>query len=85
MLFRSTGLGKTELTAHIDQELGIECKGDYLILHVATTNPVRWKIRGAINYRDLLIIIKAALKFSVIKYLIWPFRAMKEPQHPGDF
>jgi hypothetical protein len=85
MLFRSTGLGKTELTAHVDEELGIKRKGDYLVMHVATTDPVRWKIRAAISYRDLLVVIKSALKLSIIAFVLWPVRAFREPKHPGDF
>jgi len=85
MFFRSTGLGKTELTAHIDEAGGIIRKGDYLILHVATTDPVRWKIRAAINYKDFLAVVRSALKISVISFVLWPFRAMKPAKHPGDF
>jgi len=36
MLFRSTGLGKTELTGHI---VGLERQGDYLLLQVDVTDP----------------------------------------------
>jgi hypothetical protein len=85
MLFRSTGLGKTELVAKIDETQRITRQGDYLILHVATLEPVRWKIRAAINYRDLLAVLKSCLKLSIIAFVLWPFRAMRQPQHPGDF
>ncbi|GAG06887.1 unnamed protein product [marine sediment metagenome] len=82
MLFRSTGLGKTELVAEIDH---IERRGDYLVLHVNTLEPVRWKIRGAISYNDLMTLLKAALKASVIAFLLSPFRAFRQANHPGDF
>lgn len=85
MLFRSTGLGKEELTAHIDETTGIVRKGDYLILYVATDTPVRWKIRAAIHYKDLLAVVKSGLKLSVISFVLWPFRALKQAEHPGDF
>lgn len=82
MLFRSTGLGKTELVAKIDS---IQTQGDYLILIINTTEPVRWKIRGAINYKDLMAIMVACLKISVIGWLLNVFRAFRPAKHPGDF
>lgn len=85
MLFRSTGLGKTELVAQIDKAEGITRQGDYLVLHVVTLEPVRWKIRAAINYKDLLDVLRACLKSSIIAFVLWPFRALRKPEHPGDF
>jgi hypothetical protein len=85
MLFRSTGLGKTELVAEIDKTQGITRKGDYLVLHVSTLEPVRWKIRAAINYKDLLCVLGSCLKMSVIAFILWPFRALKPAEHPGEF
>jgi hypothetical protein len=85
MLFRSTGLGKTELVAQIDKAEGITRQGDYLVLHVVTLEPVRWKIRAAINYKDLLDVLRACLKSSIITFVLWPFRALRKPEHPGDF
>ncbi len=82
MLFRSTGLGKTELIAEIDS---IRTQGDYLIMYINTTEPVRWKIRGAISYKDLMAIMVACLKASVIGWLLGVFRAFKPAKHPGDF
>jgi len=82
MLFRSTGLGKTELVAEIDH---IQRQGDYLILHINTLEPVRWKIRGAINYKDSRTLLKAALKVSVIAFLLSPLRLFRSANHPGDF
>lgn len=82
MLFRSTGLGKTELVAEVDH---IRNQGDYLILYVNTLEPVRWKIRGAISYKDLAVILRACLKASVIAWLLGLFRLFKPAKHPGDF
>jgi len=50
MRFRSTGLGKTELQAY---PKGLEPVDDLLILHVQTTDPVRWHIRAGIQRRDV--------------------------------
>ena len=85
MLFRSTGLGKTELVAEIDKVAGITRKGDYLVLHVTTLDPVRWKIRAAIDYKDLLAVLGSCLKMSVIAFILWPFRALRQAKHPGEF
>lgn len=82
MLFRSTGLGKTELVGEIDH---IERKGDYLVLHINTLEPVRWKIRGAINYKDLMTILRSVLKVSIIAFLLSPLRVFRSANHPGDF
>ena len=48
MLFRSTGLGKTELKGKIDT---IQRQGDYLIMYVDVTDPVKWRIRVALGFR----------------------------------
>jgi hypothetical protein len=81
MLFRSTGLGKTELTAKVS---GMARQGDYLILQVDTLEPVRWKIRAAFSLRDLWTVIKFMLRFSTLKLLL-SRRWFREPQHPGEF
>jgi hypothetical protein len=82
MLFRSTGLGKAELVAEI---VDVKRKGDYLIMEMETTEPVRWKIRGGISLMDLRILLKAALKFSVLFFLIDLAAWFKKPESPGDF
>ena len=82
MLFRSTGLGKTELVAQIAD---VTRQGDYLILHVDTLEPVRWRIRAGLNLRDFRMLIKAILKLSIITFLVIPTRWFKKAEHPGDF
>lgn len=83
MLFRSTGLGKTELVAEIDS---LRRQGDYLILHVNTLEPVRWKIRAALSFRDLARVVGAMIKASIIGFILSPRQWFKkEPKHPGDF
>ena len=82
MLFRSTGLGKTELVAQIAD---VSRQGDYLILHVDTLEPVRWRIRAGLNLRDFRMLIKAVLKLSVITFLVVPTHWFKKADHPGDF
>jgi hypothetical protein len=82
MLFRSTGLGKTELVGQI---AGVTRQGDYLILQVDTLEPVRWRIRAGINLRDMRMLIKAIIKLSVFAFLVCPWHWIKKAEHPGDF
>lgn len=83
MLFRSTGLGKTELTGHI---AGLERQGDYLIMHVDVTDPVKWRIRGGLAFKDLLTLLKVMMKPSIILFLLSPKNWFnKDPKHPGEF
>ena len=85
MLFRSTGLGKTELVAEVDKVERITRNGDYLILHVATIEPVKWKIRAAMEYKDVLAVLRSCLKIYIITFLLWPVRAFRQAKHPDDF
>lgn len=81
MLFRSTGLGKTELKAKV---AGVVRQGDYLILQVDTLEPVRWKIRAGISLPDMWVVIKSLMKPSNLKLML-SRRWVREPQHPGEF
>ena len=82
MLMRSTGLGKAELVAEI---VGLKRQGDYLIMELQTTKPVRWKIRGGLSHKDLRMLLKAMMKLSVLSFLFNLRAWFKEPTHPGDF
>lgn len=83
MLFRSTGLGKTELIGHI---AGLECQGDYLIMHVDVTDPVKWRIRGGLAMADLGTLIKVMLKAAILGFILNPRQWFnKKPNHPGEF
>ena len=82
MLFRSTGLGKRELVAEI---VAVKRQGDYLIMEVQTTEPVRWMIRGGVTWKDLWTLIKAVLNVSVLGYLLGPSNWFKKAEHPGEF
>ncbi|NQT72649.1 MAG: hypothetical protein HQ553_07740, partial [Chloroflexi bacterium] len=59
MLFRSTGLGKTELTGNIS---GLERQGDFLVMYIDVTDPVKWRIRGGLAFKDLLDLLKFMFK-----------------------
>jgi len=82
MLFRSTGLGKRELVAEI---VAVKRQEDYLIMEVETSEPVRWKIRGGVTWKDLRVLLKAALSPSVLWYLLGPGNWFKRAEHPGEF
>ena len=82
MLFRSTGLGKTELVAKVAD---IKRQGGYLILHVDTIEPVRWRIRAGLSLRDMGTVLKCLLKFSILSFVLLPTNWFKKAEHPGDF
>ncbi len=83
MLFRSTGLGKTELTGNIS---GLERQGDFLVMYIDVTDPVKWRIRGGLAFKDLLDLLKFMFRASVLGFILNPKQWFnKKPQHPGEF
>ena len=84
MLFRSTGLGKTELTGKVDS---LKRQGDYLIMFVDVTDPVKWRIRGALTCKDFLKIVMACFtNISIITFILSPKQWFnKSANHPGEF
>ena len=82
MLYRSTGLGKSELVAQI---VTVRRQGDYLVMEMQTTEPVRWKIRGALSREDFKGLFKALLKISTLAFFFNVAGWFKKPNHPGEF
>jgi hypothetical protein len=83
MLMRSTGLGKTQLTGHVNE---IKRQGDYLIMYVDVVDPVKWKLRVGVNHRDMTKVIKSCGKRSIIQFILSPTQwRKKQADHPGDF
>ena len=80
--FRSTGLGKTMLEG---DPAGVEVVDDMLVMHIQSTTPVRWRIRAALSYRGLLKFIKLAMKPSVLKFVFFGFKSMRNPKLPEEF
>ena len=81
MRFRSTGLGKTELQA---EPIGIGPASELLILHVHTTQPVRWHIRAGLQRKDMFKLIRFIINPKVIGYFLSGFvrrRNLKEPEN----
>jgi hypothetical protein len=82
MKMRSTGLGEQVLVGELDK---ITRKQDYLILHVNTIDPVQWHVRAAMDYSDLLVLIKLILKGPVFKFLFSGLKNWRNPRHTDDF
>jgi hypothetical protein len=79
---RSTGLGKTELKAHISS---IEKMDDSILFKVKTTEPVRWEVRNLFQQKDIPKLVGLLLKPSNVAFL---FKALfkksarsSEPEH----
>jgi hypothetical protein len=83
VFFRSTGLGKTQLTGKIVE---MQRQGDYLIAQIDIIEPVKWRMRVAMSFRDLAGIVGACMKASILKLLLSPKQWLdKKPKNPGDF
>jgi hypothetical protein len=91
MLVRSTGLGRTELEGNIKS---FDVKGDYLIIVMKTTEPVKWHVRVATNFSDLMTITRLIIftgkgwKFifvQLFKALLRPFKKDKAFARPDDY
>jgi hypothetical protein len=67
MRLRSTGLGKTELEAKIEEVKKVD---DVVIFYVRTSKPVKWKVRMAFQQQDLRDLVKAILKPKNLCYIL---------------
>jgi len=83
MLMRSTGLGKTQLTGKFVE---MQRQGDYLIAQIDVVDPVKWRMRVGLSFRDLARIIALCAKRSVIQLILSPIQwRKKQPKNPGEF
>ena len=90
MRTRSTGLGSTELA---QQFRYMKPQGDYLIVGLETIEPVKWQVRAAATYIDILALAKVLLKPAVIWWLVkgfitglfTGFKRAKNPRPIDDF
>jgi hypothetical protein len=80
--FRSTGLGKTMLEG---EPADVKVVDDMLVMHIQSTTPTRWLIRAALSYKGLLKMIMMSLKPSVIMFVLFGFRSIKNPKLGTDF
>ncbi len=81
MRMRSTGLGKTELVGEVNDLARLD---DYLVLHVRTTEPVRWHVRTALSIGDLLQVIKLLLRPSNLFFILTHLGKTK-PEPPPEY
>jgi len=79
---RSTGLGTTELVGEISD---ITKAGDYFVLHMNTTEPVRWHVRAAMNSREMLKIFWLMLKPSRMLFMFSRLFHSPDTGPPPDF
>lgn len=91
MLIRSTGLGRTELEGDVKT---LDVKADYIIIGMKTTEPVKWHVRVAANYSDLMTITMLLIfsfqgwKFIIVQFLKSLgriFRRKKDFVRPDDY
>lgn len=91
MLTRSTGLGNTELAGDIQT---LDVKADYMIIGCKTTSPVKWHVRVAISFPDLITVLWLLLTTlqgwsfilnQLLKSLMRPFQKDKSLVRPDDF
>lgn len=91
MLVRSTGLGRTELEGDVKT---LDVKADYIIIGMKTVEPVKWHVRVAANYSDLITIIRMLIfsargwKFLIVqsfKALLRPFTKNDVFVRPDDY
>ena len=90
MRTRSTGLGSTEL---IQEFRYMKPRGDYLVIGLETVEPVKWQVRAAATYLDVLTMIKILLKPAVIWWVVsglitgifTGFKSAKNPRPLDDF
>ncbi len=80
MRMRSTGLGKTELVADVED---LKRMGDFLILVIQTSTPVKWKVRAAMDRRDLFRLLRLMFKWSNLKYVIFGTKKKEKPEIPA--
>ena len=55
----------------------LQLVGDYFILHVETTEPVKWHVRAALTHKNLRTMMKLLLKPSNLRYLLFGFSKPK--------
>ncbi|HYF93058.1 MAG TPA: hypothetical protein VD969_12540 [Symbiobacteriaceae bacterium] len=82
MLIRSTGLGRVELDGTVEN---LTPNGDYLIMVFQCHKPVKWRVRIAMSYSDMLHVLKLALKAKVLSFFLNVKRAFKQPAPPAEY
>jgi hypothetical protein len=82
MRVRSNGLGNTEMVTRVDS---IKRLDGHLLMTMVSIEPVRWRIRIALNYKDIIRIIRVGI-FSIFVYLVTGLGTIfKSPSPPHDY
>jgi len=86
MRTRSTGLGSTEL---IQEFKYAKPMGDYIVMGMQTTEPVKWQVRAAATYLDIFKLISILVRPAVIWWLLKGlilglFSGFKKAKNPGQ-
>jgi len=80
---RSTGLGKSEMKGNL---VDIKPLEDLLIMYIETTEPEGWKLRAAVQPKDIPVMIKMLLKSDIISHLVKSiFIRKKNSKEPKEF
>ncbi len=82
MRMRSTGLGRTELVGAFE---GISRNGDYLILSVRTTAPVKWHVRTALSRKDAIQMLKLVLRPKTLLFFLSCLGNRCESEAPKEY
>ena len=80
MRLRSTGLGRIELISDFTEMTHDKEHRESLILHMKSTDPVRWTMAATIERRDIVRVVWFVIKgwYWVIPYFFMlPFRRVK--------
>ena len=80
--FRSTGLGTTMMEG---EPAGFDVIGDMLVMNIQTTTPTRWKIRSALTYKGVMKVIIQAIRWRVIKFILFGWWRYRNPRLSKDF
>lgn len=84
MRVKSTGLGPRELQVE-PEDIWLERKGKFLILHMNSSQPVQWHLRTALTTDDLRkiieLLIDAILDGSVISLLLKGTEEEEPPEY----
>lgn len=83
MRFRSAGLGQMELKGRI-ADLAPVGEG-LLVLHIETSEPVKWHLKAAMERKDIPKVIRGMLKPSILFHTLRAlFYCKKDPEELED-
>ena len=59
---------------------GLKRQGNHLVAIMEVPGPMPYEIVGSVNHKEIMQIVKAALKPSIISFLLFGFGSSKEPE-----